>query len=68
VADARGLDFDQNLALFVSVELNRLESERLPGLESHGSACFHEGLLGAMGSPEARLLIASGRSFTRAQE
>ena len=42
VADPGRLDLDQHLTVFGAVELNRLDLQRLSGLESDSSACLHD--------------------------
>jgi hypothetical protein len=44
MADARGLDLDENLAVLGTIELNRLDLERLPSLISDSSASLHDHL------------------------
>jgi len=46
MADARGLDLDENLAVLGTIELNRLDLERLAGLVSDSGASLHDHLPG----------------------
>ncbi len=47
MADAGRLDFDQHLAVFRAVELDRLDRQLFSGLVSDGSASLHERLPGS---------------------